>query len=530
MPVAVVRTSLGQSSRMDRQVLTAMITSDRFLREVRPMYSPEFLAAEFARTVAGWCVEHFAAYSQAPQRHIQDRYDRAVREGELPAEQLGLIEKFLSGLSSEFDQAPNASSSGGGGLNIDCLLDETERWWQRRDYEHLSADIREAVERAGPEEAERLLREHLPVRRPTAQGWNPLVDMERVEGHFSETPEPLYRTGGALGELVDRYLVRESFLSLMGPEKRGKTFWLTKLGVYLPLINRCNVAWFQVGDLSEGQTVSRLYTLLTRMPAPEDAGPGVVWAGDCQHNQWQDGARPECPRQAPLCETGQCPHLEDVWEGYRPCTRCLDEGWGDWLPTSVGQSRVLKPMRTADRARAARQLRSRTGGREFRLSCHANRTLTVARLMEILDGWREREGFVPDVVTVDYADILAPEHPHMDPREREDVRWSLLRQVSQRYHCLLWTATQSNRDSQDRDTVQSKHASEDIRKTAHAVGVLGLHRTELEKRAGRCRVSWVLHRQTHFSVHQQVECVQDLARGDACSCSWWRREPQTGAE
>jgi len=141
----------------------------------------------------------------------------------------------------------------------------------------------------------------------------------------------------------------------------------------------------------------------------------------------------------------------------------------------------------------------------LRLSCTSNSSTKVEDIRNSLDE-AIKEGWVPDVVVIDYADILAPEAGVRgeDFRQQTNDTWKALRRLSQDYHCLVVTATQSDAASYDARIIRKKNFSEDKRKLAHVTGMAGLNQTEEEKRKGLYRLNWVVLRE---AMSFESKCV-----------------------
>jgi len=115
---------------------------------------------------------------------------------------------------------------------------------------------------------------------------------------------------------------------------------------------------------------------------------------------------------------------------------------------------------------------------------------------------------------VDYADILAPMQGTGDTRDQINATWKALRQLSQKYHCLVVTATQSDADSYDVATITRRNFSEDKRKHAHVTGMVAINQTETERSNGLIRLNWVLARDLEFNESTSVYCAGCLAAGN----------------
>lgn len=160
--------------------------------------------------------------------------------------------------------------------------------------------------------------------------------------------------------------------------------------------------------------------------------------------------------------------------------------------------------------------------RRFKLSTHPNRTLTTTEMDAVIDNWEREEGFVPDLIIVDYADIMAPEI-RADFRHQENDKWMRLRAMSQRRHCLLVTVTQTDADSYDKYLLSLKNYSEDKRKFAHVTAMYGLNqdKDDREKEIGILRINEVVVREDDFSKQRQAHVLQNLRRGQPCLSSYW---------
>jgi replicative DNA helicase len=156
----------------------------------------------------------------------------------------------------------------------------------------------------------------------------------------------------------------------------------------------------------------------------------------------------------------------------------------------------------------------------IKLSTHPNSTLTVSAMDGFFTAW-ENEGWIPDVIVVDYADILAPETKGYEFRNQVNETWKALRRLSQEKHCLVLTATQADADSYDKRTQTMKNFSEDKRKIAHVTGLIGLNQDNDEKKAGIMRLNWLALREGEFNPVRCVHVGQALNIGRPAVVSTW---------
>ena len=501
---------------LDRRVLTAMIVSTGFLREVRDMYAPELLSGAYARTVASWCLEHFEKYGEAPGRHVEDYFRGAIKSKRIQKEQVELVQQFLTGLSSEYVQA-----SGNAGLNIDFLLDETERWFKSRDLHVMRDEIDQALERGeDPKTIEELVRKRKRIERAQAGGFEPYKDEDRIAAMFEAPAEPLLHLSGAMGELLDHAMAREQLIGIEAPEKSGKTFIMTEIE-QAACRARCNVARFEFGDLTEAQLMKRIYASLTGRPTNKRwTNEKLVCVKDCWACQIGACTVKGGPRQDSIRQEGDFA-IPIASDSYKPCKYI--EHCESIRPTvtRVNQTHPnVMEREDVDEVRAS--MLRRMGNSRFMVHSSASKTMTIADVEAQLVRWKEQIGFVPDVIIADYADIMASEPGAASERESQNLRWAGWRRVSQQWHSLCVVATQANADARGKENLGRHSWSEDKRKDAHMTGKIAIQRTLAEEELGLSRLSWILGREEEFGMMDQAVLVQHLRICRPVVSSFWR--------
>jgi replicative DNA helicase len=101
-------------------------------------------------------------------------------------------------------------------------------------------------------------------------------------------------------------------------------------------------------------------------------------------------------------------------------------------------------------------------------------------------------GIKPDVVIVDYADLLKGASKEL--RIELGQIYMGLRNLAGEYDCLVWTASQSNRSAMDEEVIQGDKISESYDKVAHADFIMSLSRKMEDKLAGTGRFHVIKNR------------------------------------
>jgi hypothetical protein len=504
-----VEESLGL---IERRIVTGMITSKPYLDEIVPMFKPDYVQSDEIRIIAKWCVEYYQQYTGAPGKHIGDIYALKKRDNsEAPA--LDMLHKLIESLADNYE--PD--------FNLPFLLDETETYFRKRNMILLAEDL-EGLTRSGDVlEAEKMLAEHTLVQRSTSSSVSITdPDANVVERAFKEALEPLIVYPGKLGRYVNDELTREAFVALMGSDKVGKTWMLLEMGIKA-LRSGSNVAFFGAGDMTETQILRRIgINQCGRSDKQKFCGELWVPQLDCIRNQtgqcdldirlgegsiW-DERDPEVIHNKIFTDLKRAV-LEET--EHKPCHECSKHDRGFPGALWYWRREPVDPITWKDAYLAMIALGKHTH-RNFKLFAYPNGTLTIQTIESELEVLMKREGWTPDVVIIDYADIMDMGKGG-DEREKNNRLWMAFRALSQKRRCLVLTATQADAKSYTARTLTRSNFSEDKRKMAHVTAMLGLQCDENEKKKGLLRLNRLVAREDEFYPSQCVTILQRLEMG-----------------
>lgn len=529
---------------IERRIITGLIVSTDYLRRVSPFWSDDLIESPDMRRVARWCLSYFEKYQRAPDRDIEQIFLSAVDSERIPKAEAQLIEDVLEVVSDEFDRGEQFNSA--------YLYDQTVRHFRERDIALYAERIADLRERGQLDEVEKLANAgYQPRSWAASRGLDLGTEhgYERVRVAFDQASStPILRYPGAIGEFLNPHLIRDGFVSFMGREKSGKTFWLTDI-VLRALRQKCNVAFFQAGDLTEGQFLRRVAVYLARRSNdPRYSASHLRPVGDCVLNQFDKcHDRPDRNCDHGIYDSSEfgaftenrfefhnLKRLSELAEsdpGYRPCdsASCPVRQPCVWLERVPDRP----PLTGAIAETVVRRFFERWK-RRFRLVTYSNGTLTPDEMRDCLAEWERQDDFVPDVIAVDYADIMT--HPEREFRHRQNEIWKGLRAISQDAHALLVTATQTDADSYKSGLLKMSNFSEDKRKYAHVTAMWGLNRDPngFEEDLGVVRINTIVAREGAFNTAEVVHVMQHLAAGRAFTGSFRdassSRHPATASE
>ena len=500
-------------------MLTGMIISTRVLRDVQTVLDLRLFQSSYSKRIARWCLEYYKNHEKAPGVHIEDIFKQWMEAGGDAQDDEGqLIGRLLQRISDDYDRANN--------FNEDYVLQVAEKFFQRLDLARLADDLQNLPE----DEAIEILNSYRPKQIPSHSGISLLGDVRALRKAFEEDERPMMILPGALGEMVNGDLCRGSFISFMGREKIGKTWTLSEIGFW-GAKSDLNVAFFQAGDMTENQQLRRAAIRVAgKSHKARYCGELLVPIYDCLWNQ-----NDSCEKKDRACDLGLSvkveawsdilPHIagyeekKRFWEenddgGYVPCDFCRRRETASWKGALWYRKHDTGPPLTwREGIKLNEKFLKRLRGREIKLATYPNDTLKPSMIMTQLDAWANWEGFVPDIVVIDYADILLPDDTRMEFRHQQNSVWKALRRISQEYSCLVVTATQADAASYNQDTIDLSNFSEDKRKYSHVTSMYSLNQNYVEKVAGIMRMATMITRDEDYNSHRQAKVLQCLQMG-----------------
>lgn len=169
-------------------------------------------------------------------------------------------------------------------------------------------------------------------------------------------------------------------------------------------------------------------------------------------------------------------------------------------------------IRGTDPERYGRMLSQRVKtfvrGRLF-VKSYPTRTATVSKIRSHLTLLAVR-GFTPDLIVVDYADIMKPERRLGEMRHEQAGIYEDLRQLADEFNAAVWTGSQASRGALEKDTVTIEDFAEAFEKAAIVDAAIAFCQTHDERVDGRCRLYAAALRNAEDG--RTIECEIDRNR------------------
>jgi hypothetical protein len=519
----ILRRRSSDNIETEKMILTGMIVNTDYLSRVRKKVNLEYFEQSSIREIASWVLAYYDKYRKAPGSVLQSIY--TVKAPELKEADAELISEFLGTLSSQYEANEEKN------FNTQYLMDQTDPYFDGRNL-LLRADKIKGYVSTGKID---LAKKEIEGYKQTYNDIDDVVNLgdpsfieEVYDTEFNPDKElskmALFKMPGALGDLIG-YLERDWLVSILAPRKRGKSFFLQQLAIEAAR-HKLQVLYISLEMSKRGQA-KRFYQSITAL---SDNVIQRYPVRDCYKNQDGSCKRPERVNQHRLLISKE----EKVWDKkqkkevikvvsglpdfstenpYRVCTACKHlpdfNGTFWWeeikrLPlTKSNFVNILTPKVTSFKV-----------VENIWLKCYPADSVSMREIIDYIDTFEYVHDVVPDVVAIDYADIVGASNSRGDKFEKIDETWKLMKSLSLKKHILVLTATQGNKKSGDKDTknVDPNDVSWNIQKNDHVDQQYTLNQTLKEKRSGILRVAKSLDRWGEADAYKTVTLLQDLSR------------------
>jgi len=436
--------------------LRLAITDTDFLALVAGRVDPALFGSEVSEEVCRICYDFFAQFSEAPKDHFHDELVR--RLARVPEEKRELYVRYASKLADM--RQPNRS----------YVLKRINDWVGYREREYALERAAEALERGDVAEHDLIVRRALEAGLPEED-----IGLDYFKDHsgiwFREREKPMMPTGiEALDKLIQGYWRGQLIVCLAG-YKAGKTWWM---------IHTCLTA------LKQGLNVVHL-----------------------SHEVDQE----EMETRIDMALTART--TDEDLAGQEYSFEVLDEKTGN---TELKKRKYRWLREDPNRISRARDALSKRGGRLF-VKKYPMGQCSPADVEAYLSYLEATQGFVPDLISIDYIDIM-----NLSKLDKRELRHQLNRGyiwakgLADQKQAVVITVSQVRREAVQKRWVSMKDVAEDARKAGNCDVMLAIGKGPDEIRRGLAGVMVLANR----SGRQDCGCMvsQNYNVGRFCLASW----------
>lgn len=479
---------------IENKICTGCIVSDQYLKEIISVYNPSYIQNKYAQTVCNWAMDYFDMYHKAPKIHIADIFD--IEKEEMDRAEIELIDLLLENVNVNYMET---------GINDQYILDQTIKYFRKREIEILANNLVKYIEFNKVDKAEDAILNYRKVAKATSGWYNPFIS-KYIEDVFDDSNQGIFQFPGELGKLIGP-IERDWFVAIIGKFKTGKSWWLQEIA-FLALMERLKVAFFSL-EMQRKGVDKRLYQRIT---AFSEGGEEVAYpVFDCKRNQSGQCEKSERTNEYSLLDENDEKPEFDSQLLYRPCVACREKYPEDFELDSWFET--IKPSEFN-----AKQVRKRVSvftnmySQNLRVKCYPRFTASLSDIIRDLEILEESEDFIPDVIIIDYADILKPETKSEGTDALDDI-WKKLASLAAVKHSILFTASQGNRGSLNKKTMTEEDMAGWIGKLGHVDIFMAINRTDMEKKAGMTRIGLLAHRHRDYNPMNQCTVLQNYSIG-----------------
>lgn len=154
---------------------------------------------------------------------------------------------------------------------------------------------------------------------------------------------------------------------------------------------------------------------------------------------------------------------------------------------------------------------ARKGAGVLRIHEYPTGTLTTKALARLIQHYKAK-GTKFDLVVVDYADLMAPDHRTQDTIQNSKQIYEGLRAIAQMENVALLSATQTNREGFQQAVQRMEHVSDDINKARLVDLLISINADESERSRKECRLYLAASRNQEGDITIRVKTALNRAK------------------
>ncbi len=459
------------SGAVENEIITSMITDNQALGLIASRWEGDMFSVNWMNMIASWCVKHFQEHSEAPCRAVETYFSQWAEKSS-DESLVENIHRYLSIISDKSVYNKDKHEP----INPQRIADMAGKCFRKNKLAKLADSLQQALRVGDVEGCETLVTKHSRVELGQESGLHLLNDDYAFRSTFyEENTQQLLTFPGDLGEFYANEMEQTGFLVFAGAQKSGKSICLVDMA-YRAIAQRRKVAFFSVGDMSERQMKERITCRIACHPTRSGRG------------KWPLTIKIPIRIEPP---------------GH----------WRDPAEVSFREVTFNEPLTEEAAVEARDRLinnKIKSWDSYFCLSCHPSRGISIAGIKGVLERWEIQQGFVPQVVIIDYMDNLLHEDKTEKRNDQVNTTWKLTKAMTEERHCLIMSATQINADGFKKRLLDRSNFSEDNRKLSEVTGLVGINTSSPEKERGVTRYNWIVKRYGEFSHRWVIHCAGHL--------------------
>lgn len=441
------------SGALQENILTVLCFDDKHCKLIRAAVKPQLFESSVFREVVGHAIDFIDNYGEAIKDHLPDHLEGILKgDDERKAE---TYRRLLENLYASRDS-----------VNSEYVISQLHKFVRQQNLKSALIRAVEAVEDGRIDQAEVELQKGLTSQAVAFEGGLSLDSADAVAAILDNPEEEGIDLG--IPELDELGIIprRKELCLFIAPRGRGKSWWMTHVAKQA-LLQRWSVLVITL-EMSEKRYAARMLQSFFAISRRQAEVKVTRFQLDKDRNL--SGMVTEELRRMSMKD-------EDI-------------------------KHVLA-------SKVKREFRRRP---PFRIKEFPPNTLTIPMLEAYLDGLERFENFVPDMICVDYPDLMAIDPKNL--RTETGAMYVGLRGIGVKRNSAMVAASQGNRESETATTVTGGMAAEDISKLATADTVFTYSQTPAEHALGLARL--LVEKARNEVSKMSVLITQAYAIGQFC--------------
>lgn len=431
--------------------LTLLVWDDHNAKLLAEVLTPDLFADQNTENVAKAAINHIKTYGKAPKHHIKDLFEGELRR---PGGHANLMMALFDNMEGAYPT-----------LDVDYVLGELDKFIRIRRRRLAMEEANLLLDQGDEAAADDLLWRYTGVTAQTAS-LTPGVFLHDTDlGFMTQRDSDFFSSGIEALDVRGITPSRKTMMLFIAAKKQGKSWCCINVGK-AGIRHRHKVLHISLEN-SEELTKRRYVQSMWSMTKKETETISLPYFTKDARNRWAG----------------------TVYEDRQPIALTMDNQ--DYIRDRLSSLNARPPLLI----------------KQF-----ASGTLTIARYNAYLDYLERQFRFIPDLVIVDYPDLMAIDSRQL--RVETGRMFTALRGVAVDRNHALFCPTQGNRESQDARWVTSKNVSEDWSKAGTADIVLTFNRTPQERELGLARIMVDAARDEEDSF--SVMITQSYTTGQFC--------------
>ena len=409
----------------ERDFVISCIVSDKVCQTLFQYVDLNFFELSYSKIVMKWIIDYYNNFRTAPRSNMLSLYRLHCEEIQDEALQETVL-LFLQKLP-DFDE----------NLNEDYLVSRCRDFLDYRKISILAENLQACVDVGDMNSARNFIVNHQQTDIIHSNSLR-LFDKEQekaIAEKLNHTDEELFDLPPKIGEVIGK-IHREDFIALLAGPKAGKTWFLCWIAKQAMI--RGQKVLFVSLEMNEGEVLKRMWSLMFGVKSPT-----IDVDKTFRLSKWEENGDKVSPMEY---EYKVKRNRNISVKEAQSQMKLMNHGGDIWIETYPSFSSSVNDIEN--------------------------------RIREVT-----AKGYVPDVVIIDYADIMKPSGGGTELRNQLDSIWKSLRAFAQEMKVAVFTASQTNRAGLS-GVVKAENIAEDMRKLAHVTSFVALDRPPHYRKVG----------------------------------------------